>query len=274
MGGDGSGGRGRPGTRGGIAGASAVPCRCVAWLHWTRLAGNAHRLGRGRGRRPPWHWPCGRGVERIGVHGPTRTRSPAGGACPGCGAPPGGVTTTAGRCTWRSGARGLRCCCCTASPSSGTCGRRCCTLLAEDHRVLAWDMRGHGESRAGEEGVTLHAVATDVATVLERARRHRRRRGRPLHGWHGPGPVPRGHHADATPDGCATACSWPRVPRPCFPLAHEPSSLGQRAATVVATGAWGAACATTGGRATSAGWCCGDRSAGRPRGPPWSSSGP
>jgi pimeloyl-ACP methyl ester carboxylesterase len=39
-------------------------------------------------------------------------------------------------------------------------------LLAEDHRVLAWDMRGHGESHAGDEGVSLRAVATDLVTVL------------------------------------------------------------------------------------------------------------
>ncbi len=39
-------------------------------------------------------------------------------------------------------------------------------LLGEDHRVLAWDMRGHGESVSGEEGVTLRAIATDLVTVL------------------------------------------------------------------------------------------------------------
>jgi pimeloyl-ACP methyl ester carboxylesterase len=39
-------------------------------------------------------------------------------------------------------------------------------LLAEDHRVIAWDMRGHGESVAGDDGVTLPAAATDLATVL------------------------------------------------------------------------------------------------------------
>jgi len=39
-------------------------------------------------------------------------------------------------------------------------------LLGADHRVIAWDMRGHGESRAGDEGVSLSAVATDLVTVL------------------------------------------------------------------------------------------------------------
>lgn len=39
-------------------------------------------------------------------------------------------------------------------------------LLSGDHRVLAWDMRGHGESHAGDEGVTLQAVATDLVSVL------------------------------------------------------------------------------------------------------------
>lgn len=40
--------------------------------------------------------------------------------------------------------------------------------LLEDHfRVLAWDMRGHGESIAGSDGVTLEAVADDLAVVLE-----------------------------------------------------------------------------------------------------------
>ncbi len=40
-------------------------------------------------------------------------------------------------------------------------------LLEDHHRVLAWDMRGHGESIAGSEGVTLEAVADDLSVVLE-----------------------------------------------------------------------------------------------------------
>ncbi len=39
-------------------------------------------------------------------------------------------------------------------------------LLSERYRVLAWDMRGHGRSTVGEEGITLEAVADDIAAVL------------------------------------------------------------------------------------------------------------
>jgi pimeloyl-ACP methyl ester carboxylesterase len=40
-------------------------------------------------------------------------------------------------------------------------------LLRERHQVVAWDMRGHGESEAGREGVTLEACARDLAMTLE-----------------------------------------------------------------------------------------------------------
>lgn len=40
-------------------------------------------------------------------------------------------------------------------------------LLEDRYRVLAWDMRGHGESITGDDGVTLEAVADDLAVVLE-----------------------------------------------------------------------------------------------------------
>lgn len=40
-------------------------------------------------------------------------------------------------------------------------------LLEDRSRVLAWDMRGHGESITGDDGVTLEAVADDLAVVLE-----------------------------------------------------------------------------------------------------------
>jgi pimeloyl-ACP methyl ester carboxylesterase len=40
-------------------------------------------------------------------------------------------------------------------------------LLAPRHRVLAWDMRGHGRSVAGHDGVTMDAMARDLAQVLE-----------------------------------------------------------------------------------------------------------
>ncbi len=41
------------------------------------------------------------------------------------------------------------------------------TLLAPAHRVIAWDMRGHGQSSVGHDGVNLAAVAGDVVSVLE-----------------------------------------------------------------------------------------------------------
>lgn len=39
--------------------------------------------------------------------------------------------------------------------------------LADRYRVLAWDMRGHGRSTVGSEGITLEAIADDIATVVE-----------------------------------------------------------------------------------------------------------
>ncbi|HMR97312.1 MAG TPA: alpha/beta hydrolase [Microthrixaceae bacterium] len=39
--------------------------------------------------------------------------------------------------------------------------------LADRYRVLAWDMRGHGRSTVGSEGITLEAIADDIAAVLE-----------------------------------------------------------------------------------------------------------
>lgn len=40
-------------------------------------------------------------------------------------------------------------------------------LLANDHRLVAWDMRGHGRSHSGTRGVTMGAVGTDLVEVLE-----------------------------------------------------------------------------------------------------------
>ena len=40
-------------------------------------------------------------------------------------------------------------------------------LLRPQHRVLAWDMRGHGESLAGSDGVTLEATARDLVMLIE-----------------------------------------------------------------------------------------------------------
>lgn len=39
-------------------------------------------------------------------------------------------------------------------------------LLGEDHRVVAWDMRGHGESHVGDAGVSVEATGTDLVTLL------------------------------------------------------------------------------------------------------------
>jgi pimeloyl-ACP methyl ester carboxylesterase len=39
--------------------------------------------------------------------------------------------------------------------------------LADRYRVVAWDMRGHGRSRAGHDGVSLEATADDLVTLLE-----------------------------------------------------------------------------------------------------------
>lgn len=40
-------------------------------------------------------------------------------------------------------------------------------MLRADHRVIAWDMRGHGRSVAGRRGVSLEACADDLTAVLE-----------------------------------------------------------------------------------------------------------
>lgn len=39
-------------------------------------------------------------------------------------------------------------------------------LLSDRYRVIAWDMRGHGRSTVGTDGITLEAIADDVAAVL------------------------------------------------------------------------------------------------------------
>ncbi|MFM7509054.1 MAG: alpha/beta fold hydrolase, partial [Actinomycetota bacterium] len=41
-------------------------------------------------------------------------------------------------------------------------------LLAPQHRVVAWDMRGHGASTHGSRDLTLGAVADDLALILGR----------------------------------------------------------------------------------------------------------
>lgn len=40
-------------------------------------------------------------------------------------------------------------------------------LLGDDHRVFAWDMRGHGASTVGTRGMTLEAIADDIAEVID-----------------------------------------------------------------------------------------------------------
>ena len=40
-------------------------------------------------------------------------------------------------------------------------------LLSPRYRVIAWDMRGHGRSRAGTDGVTLEACADDLSTLID-----------------------------------------------------------------------------------------------------------
>jgi pimeloyl-ACP methyl ester carboxylesterase len=39
--------------------------------------------------------------------------------------------------------------------------------LRADHRVIAWDMRGHGKSSAGSDGVTIAAAGRDIKEILE-----------------------------------------------------------------------------------------------------------
>lgn len=38
--------------------------------------------------------------------------------------------------------------------------------MSDRYRVLAWDMRGHGRSDVGRDGITLEAIADDLAAVL------------------------------------------------------------------------------------------------------------
>ena len=40
-------------------------------------------------------------------------------------------------------------------------------LMADRYRVMAWDMRGHGGSEPGTDGITLEAVGRDLVEVLE-----------------------------------------------------------------------------------------------------------
>lgn len=40
-------------------------------------------------------------------------------------------------------------------------------ILGDHSRIIAWDMRGHGESVAGSDGISMSAVADDLALLLE-----------------------------------------------------------------------------------------------------------
>jgi pimeloyl-ACP methyl ester carboxylesterase len=44
--------------------------------------------------------------------------------------------------------------------------------LADRYRVIAWDMRGHGRSSAGSDGITLEAIGDDLAVLLQRLDLH------------------------------------------------------------------------------------------------------
>jgi len=107
-------------------------------------------------------------------------------------------------------------------------------LLGGDHRVLAWDMRGHGESHAGEEGVSLQAVAADMTTVLEELDV-----ADAVVVGHSMGGMALGRflvdHADTAQGRVRHGVFLATSAAPMFPLAHEPESIGQRAATLVAT---------------------------------------
>ncbi len=45
--------------------------------------------------------------------------------------------------------------------------------LPRRHRVVAWDMRGHGASTVGSDGVTMEAIADDLRVVLDHLDLHR-----------------------------------------------------------------------------------------------------
>lgn len=44
--------------------------------------------------------------------------------------------------------------------------------LGARHRVIAWDMRGHGNSTVGTDGITLEAIADDLAALMEQLDLH------------------------------------------------------------------------------------------------------
>jgi pimeloyl-ACP methyl ester carboxylesterase len=96
--------------------------------------------------------------------------------------------------------------------------------LADRYRVIAVDLRGHGESTAGEDGFGISRLADDLATVLEGLDLRRCRRGRSLDGWHDRHAVLR-----RAPRGAGRAestgwCSWRRGRTRCC----RRTSIGER----------------------------------------------
>lgn len=45
-------------------------------------------------------------------------------------------------------------------------------LLSDRHRVVAWDMRGHGRSTVGSDGITLEVIADDLVSLLDQLDLH------------------------------------------------------------------------------------------------------
>lgn len=111
-------------------------------------------------------------------------------------------------------------------------------LLGHDHRVLAWDMRGHGESHAGDEGVSLRAVATDLVTVLGELEVTDA-----VVVGHSMGGMALGRflvdHATTARRRVRHGVFLATSAAPMHPVAHDPDSIGHRLATKVATGGMG-----------------------------------
>ncbi len=111
-------------------------------------------------------------------------------------------------------------------------------LLGDDHRVLAWDMRGHGESQAGDEGVSLQAVGTDLVTALS----HLDVDSAVVVG-HSMGGMALGRtyvdHRAAAQRRIAHGMFLATSAAPMHPVAHDPDTIRHEAAVLVATGGMG-----------------------------------
>ena len=146
----------------------------------------------------------------------------------------------------RARARARRSCCSTGSCSASAVWAHQFRDLADHHRVIAVDLRGHGQSIAGTAATRFERLADDLCEVLEALDVARRRAGRPLHGRHGgPAAGPRAAPSElGAPRGRARP-AWPprpalvpvpggagaaRGPRPRWPAARPaPSDAGARA---------------------------------------------